>query len=234
MFIALYIPADRLPNLERLSASPPDALIIDLEESVAPENLKSAREGLACLVDRLRPIGSSMAIRINGLDTSSGFKDLRALDKLPQDIALVLPKPVNTAALKRAAETGRELWIMGEERDIAENISHYAHNFPSLTTVIIGIKDLCHSLGIVLEPSSNLLRAAARTIKQAAHTAQLRVIDGVAFGDDTQMEQAVLRSYHDKFEGLTAMMAKDIVRIRTFAATCQSDLILGNDTGAIQ
>jgi citrate lyase subunit beta / citryl-CoA lyase len=212
--IFLYLAADRPPNMDRLAQSPPDAIIIDLEESVVPENKDTARAGLPDLIAKLRTVNCPMAVRINSLHEALGLKDMEAAAQLPQDIALLVPKPINPATLQLLPAGDRELWVMGEEVGFAQNVTEYSKMLPKLTTVIIGIKDLSESMGLPLNPASTKLRAEAVAIKDAVTSAGLRMIDGVAFGDQVQIQAAVERARTAHFDGVTAMLARDIAVIR--------------------
>ncbi len=212
MRIILYLAADRKPNIERLTATPPDGFIVDLEESVADENAVMAREGIADLIEMLRPLDRPIAVRINGLDQEKGRDDLKAVDQLPEDIAVVIPKPI-TPELLAHLRINREFWLMGEEAGFEDDVAGYASSDPSLTTIIIGIKDLAESLHVPLQPDAEDLRAAACAIKTASHAAGLQVIDGVAFGDEVQIGAAVQRAKSDGFNGITCMLSRDIATI---------------------
>jgi citrate lyase beta subunit len=214
MDIILYLAANRLPNVEKLSLSPPDAIIIDLEESVPIDQAENARAGLVDFIETLRPLRCPLAVRINGMDNIAGKQDLKAVSALPADVALLVPKPINEEILTQTLFVAKELWVMGEEVGFAQNIAHYATLQKRLTTVIIGTKDLAESMGLPLNPAAPELRAGAVAIKDAVKAAGLRIIDGVAFGDETQIGAAVLRARDTGFDGVTAMLPRDIATIR--------------------
>lgn len=89
----LFIPGDSEKKLGKADASPADALILDLEDAVAPQHKPLARELVAAFL-RARPKSkrtSRIWVRINALDTDSALSDLSAVVAAAPD-GLMLPK----------------------------------------------------------------------------------------------------------------------------------------------
>ena len=90
----LFVPADGGSKLDKAMASGADAVIIDLEDSIAPERKDLARSGGAGVSQagarrqRQRP---RLLVRINGLDTGMTDADLDAIVAGRPD-AIVFPK----------------------------------------------------------------------------------------------------------------------------------------------
>lgn len=83
----LFVPGDRPERFARAAASGADAVILDLEDAVAPERKAYARECLRCHgLDRSRTI-----IRSNARTSPHFAADLAALREVPF-MALMLPK----------------------------------------------------------------------------------------------------------------------------------------------
>jgi citrate lyase subunit beta/citryl-CoA lyase len=89
----LFVPADGGPKLDKAMASGADAVIIDLEDSIAPERKVAARaaaleflKGAAAKKQRAR-----LLVRVNGLDTGMTDADLDAVVPGKPD-AIVFPK----------------------------------------------------------------------------------------------------------------------------------------------
>src|SRR5215468_4080065 len=77
----LFVPADGGSKLDKAMASGADAVIIDLEDSIAPERKDQAR---AAALDFLKRAGSArqrphLLVRINGLETGMTDADLGAI-----------------------------------------------------------------------------------------------------------------------------------------------------------
>jgi len=90
----LFVPADSERKLEKAKTSGADAIILDLEDSVAASALPKAR-GLAAEFLQNRS-AAEIWVRINPLDTDDAIEDLLAV--MPSAPAgIVLPKPRDAA-----------------------------------------------------------------------------------------------------------------------------------------
>lgn len=89
----LFVPADGGSKLDKAMASGADAVIIDLEDSIAPDRKDAARQ--ACL-DYLKTVSSKterprLLVRINGIETGHTDADLAAVVPGRPD-AILFPK----------------------------------------------------------------------------------------------------------------------------------------------
>ena len=76
----LFVPADGGTKLDKAMASGADAVIIDLEDSIAPERKRRrAPSALAFLKERTEQRRPRLLVRINGLDTGMTDADLDAI-----------------------------------------------------------------------------------------------------------------------------------------------------------
>src|SRR6478752_4930399 len=87
----LSVPAINPRALEKTHQLDCDAVIFDLEDSVAPEKKAEARENLAAFLQGKPLEGKERIIRINGLDTNWGRADMELISALEPD-AVLLPK----------------------------------------------------------------------------------------------------------------------------------------------
>jgi citrate lyase subunit beta / citryl-CoA lyase len=89
----LFVPADGGSKLDKAMASGADAVIIDLEDSIAPERKDQARAAaLSFLKDATaKTARPRILVRINGLDTGMTDADLEAVVPGKPD-AIVFPK----------------------------------------------------------------------------------------------------------------------------------------------
>ena len=74
----LYMPGLNERALEKAKSLPADALILDLEDSVAPEGKVAARENVCAAVKGGGYGRRELVIRVNAIETSWGMDDLRA------------------------------------------------------------------------------------------------------------------------------------------------------------
>ena len=107
----LFVPADGGPKLDKAFASGADAVILDLEDSIAPERKETARKAA---FDFLKSAGLKkdrprLLVRINGLDTGMIDADLDAIVAGSPD-AVLFPKAEGGASVAHldAKLTARE------------------------------------------------------------------------------------------------------------------------------
>ncbi|SCW90440.1 citrate lyase subunit beta / citryl-CoA lyase [Sphingobium faniae] len=93
----LFVPADRPERFAKAAASGADALILDLEDSVAPEKKDAGRAAIAQWLAGERPVKTF--VRVNPLDGGLTVADLAAV--LPgRPDGLVLPKSEGAASVE--------------------------------------------------------------------------------------------------------------------------------------
>lgn len=116
---ALYLPASNPRAIEKARTLPCDAVILDLEDAVAPEMKVNARMA-AVAAFAAGGFGHRLKVlRINALDTEWGADDLAAAATLDIDAVLV-PKVNGPGDVARydtafaAAQPGMKLWVMIE------------------------------------------------------------------------------------------------------------------------
>src|SRR5215831_10842963 len=100
----LFVPADSARKLDKAMSSGADALIIDLEDSIALDGKARAREAAAAflknaMTNSQRPY---LMVRVNGLRTGLTDADLDAIAPAKPD-AIMLPKAEGGAAIAHAA-----------------------------------------------------------------------------------------------------------------------------------
>ena len=108
----LYMPGSNVRALEKAKTLPVDGVIVDLEDSVAPEAKETARKQAADAVKAGGFGGREVFIRINGVDSPWHADDLSAAARAAPDVILV-PKVSNPDTLELI---GRRLLDMGTDR----------------------------------------------------------------------------------------------------------------------
>ncbi|MEQ1489487.1 MAG: aldolase/citrate lyase family protein, partial [Terricaulis sp.] len=103
----LYMPGANAKALEKAKTLPADVLLLDLEDSVAPEAKETARDQVASAVRGGGYGKREVVVRINGVGTPWCADDLQELVTTPPDGVLV-PK----------VETAKQIHDLGVALDI--------------------------------------------------------------------------------------------------------------------
>jgi citrate lyase subunit beta / citryl-CoA lyase len=97
----LFVPGDRPDRMEKALGAGADALILDLEDSVAPQNKQVARHEVAHFLNQHNE--TRIFVRVNPLDGPDNEKDLNAVLPSHPD-GIVLPKSEGGASVTELAK----------------------------------------------------------------------------------------------------------------------------------
>ncbi|PYF98267.1 citrate lyase subunit beta / citryl-CoA lyase [Georgenia satyanarayanai] len=111
----LYVPGDRPDRVAKALASAADAVIVDLEDAVAPGVKDAARGHVAELLADVPP-ERAVQVRVNAAGTPWHDDDVATVAALPAHVGLRLPKAEDPAAVAALAGRvgGRELHLLVE------------------------------------------------------------------------------------------------------------------------
>ena len=183
---ALYMPGANARALEKGRSLPADVLILDLEDSVAPEAKAEARSSIAAALAEGGYGHREIAVRVNGLDTPWGEADLKAVAGMGCHAAL-LPK-VETAsmvieALKvldaAGAPESLAIWCMMETPLGVLNAREIAFASPRVGCLLMGTSDLAKDLKARHTPDRLAFLYALQRCILAARAAGVGILDGV-------------------------------------------------------
>jgi citrate lyase subunit beta/citryl-CoA lyase len=210
----LYMPGSNARALEKAKSLPADALILDLEDAVAPEAKEAARIQVCAAVKAGGYGRRELVIRINGLDTPWGAADLAAAVAAAPD-AILVPKPVSGGDIVRAAQAligapdRTRLWAMIETPLAILNIAEIAAAAKApgarLACFVMGTNDLVKETRADLSknrrPALYWLSAAIT----AARAYGLDALDGVynSFRDAEGYRRECLHGRALGFDGKT-------------------------------
>jgi citrate lyase subunit beta / citryl-CoA lyase len=183
----LYMPGSNARALEKAKTLPADALILDLEDAVAPDAKEMARAQV-CEAVKAGGFGPrEVIIRINGFATPYGMADFAsALDAKPD--AILLPKvesPEDLDHARKNAPSGCkiELWAMIETPLAIFNLKDIARAAASaelpLTCFVLGTNDLIKATRAQAQADRLPLIAWLSLTVAAARAFGLTVSDGV-------------------------------------------------------
>jgi (S)-citramalyl-CoA lyase len=150
----LFTPGTRPDRFAKASAVGADVAIIDLEDSVAPNEKESAREVALGYLASPRSARARLALRINGLDKAAGVADVNALLHVRTwPDFLVLPKTETSGHLqildRLLAAAGANTHLIGIVESAAglAAVEAISAATPRLAGLMLGAADLAADLG---------------------------------------------------------------------------------------
>jgi citrate lyase subunit beta/citryl-CoA lyase len=215
----LYMPGSNARALDKARTLPADALILDLEDAVAPEQKALAREQVCAAVTTGGYGGRELIIRTNGLDTAWGKDDLVAAAKAGPD-AVLLPK-VESAAQVQAAEAllkasgapdKTAIWCMMETPKGILHAEEIASASKRLAVFVMGTSDLVKDLNAQHTPLRLPVITSLGLCMLAARAYGLSILDGVYLDldDEAGFEAACKQGLELGFDGKTLIHPKTI------------------------
>jgi citrate lyase subunit beta/citryl-CoA lyase len=186
----LYMPGSNARALEKARSLPADALILDLEDAVAPEAKEAARAQVCAAAKAGGYGGREVVIRINALDTAWGEADLEAAAAAGPD-AVLIPKPGSGADIERAtqalasagAPARTRLWAMIETPAAILNVAEIAaaarRPGARLACFVMGTNDLVKETRAELSGDRREALYWLSAAVTAARASGLDVLDGV-------------------------------------------------------
>jgi len=216
----LFVPADRPERFAKAAASGADALILDLEDSVAPERKRAGREAIAAWLADERKVPTF--VRVNPLDGDLTTDDLGAV--LPgRPDGIVLPKSEGSQCVRRLvalmeAQTGGRcalppiLPIATETPTAIFQLGTYQEVTERLAGLTWGAEDLPAAIGAATSREEDGSYTAPYEMVRSlclfgAHAAQTLALETVFPRIDAPDALAayVARARRDGFTGMMAV-----------------------------
>jgi citrate lyase subunit beta/citryl-CoA lyase len=185
----LYMPGSNARAIEKARTLPADCIVLDLEDSVAPD-AKAAARAQACEAVKAGGFGPrEVIVRINGLDTGWWRDDIAAAAAVKPD-AILVPKVSSPGHLEEIAERLADLsadrriqiWAMMETPLAVLNAAAIAaakDGRTRLSVFVMGTNDLAKDTRARIAPGREALRPWLMTCLAAARAHGLDILDGV-------------------------------------------------------
>lgn len=208
----LYMPGSNARALEKAKTLPADAVILDLEDAVAPDAKSEARDQVCSAVKAGGYGGREVIIRVNGLDTPWGEDDLKAAAHAGPD-AILLPK-IESAAMVQEAEqkivaagapTATALWCMMETPRGILHAEEIAGSSGRLACFVMGTSDLTKDLHSLHTPARLPMLTSLAICLLAARADGLAILDGVYLDlkNEAGFRDACMQGLEYGFDGKT-------------------------------
>ena len=239
----LFVPGDASAKIAKAAASNADALILDLEDSVALSRKKEAR-GIAATALRQRVSGAQYWVRVNPRASGMTLADLAAVIPAGPD-GIVLPKSESgtdivtlshyldafEAAASLAPGRTRILPIATETPGSVFNLDTYNLANPRLAGLTWGAEDLPAAVGATASRKedkslSDLCRFARALCIAGAAAAAVPAIETVYpdFRDLTGLRAYVAQGRRDGFTGMMAIHPNQVAIINEVMSPSAAEL----------
>ncbi len=215
----LYMPGSNPRALAKGRELPADALILDLEDAVAPDAKAAGRGAIAvALADKAAYGHRELVVRVNGLDTAWGHGDLVAMAEAGAD-AILLPKVESADMVRRAvaaldaagAPAELPIWCMLETpRGVLKALEIADH--ARVACFVMGTSDLTKDL-LARHTADRLpMLTALQLCLLAARAAGISIVDGVHLdlNDEDGLRAACEQGRDLGFDGKTLIHPKQI------------------------
>ncbi|MFQ5511954.1 MAG: aldolase/citrate lyase family protein [Candidatus Krumholzibacteriia bacterium] len=217
----LYLPGNEPKFMLNAGIHKPDGIILDLEDSVHPDEKDAARLVVRNALRAVDFLGAERMVRINQMPR--GLEDVDAV--APESPDLVLIPKVETAddvrlvrdRIERARNRGRDggaVWLMPiiESALGVENAFEIAGAADTVVALTIGLEDYTADLGVRKTREGLESHFARSRLVNAARAAGVQAIDSVYgdVGDMSGLETWARRSRDMGFEGMGCIHPRQI------------------------
>jgi citrate lyase subunit beta/citryl-CoA lyase len=182
----LSVPSINTRALEKVHDLDCDAVIFDLEDSVAFEKKIEARENLRQLFRKSPLTETVTVIRINPLDSDFGRADMEFVIEVLPD-AVLIPKVEQFSDVQAVADILSDaglaenvaIWAMIETPNGVLNAAAIAAADERLQCLVVGLNDLRKATGVLPEPGRSYLVPWLMQILLVGRAHGMLVIDSV-------------------------------------------------------
>jgi citrate lyase subunit beta/citryl-CoA lyase len=215
-----------------------DGVILNLEDAVAPARKERARREVAAILATGVFGAAERIVRINPLDTDSGFADLLEIAPHAPD-AILLSKVASADQVSCAAwaierlESIHELSMGGirimcmiETAAGVLSAPEIAHAHPRVSALLFGAADFSADVNCEITDDDRALLFAASQVVLAARSARIAAVDAphMRLGDTDGLELSVRRSRQLGFEGKSAIHPVQIPTIHSAFAPSREQI----------
>lgn len=214
----LYMPGANERALEKARTLPADALILDLEDAVAPDAKPDARDRVCAAAASGAYGHREVTIRCNGIGSRWHDQDVAAIATSGAD-AIVVPKVDDAAQVEvvsgalddGGAPAELAVWAMLETPLAVRNAAEIAGH-PRVEVLVMGTNDLVKELRAEAVPGREPIAHALQACVVGARVAGAVIVDGVfnALDDPEGFEAECVQGRRWGFDGKTLIHPRQI------------------------
>jgi citrate lyase subunit beta/citryl-CoA lyase len=227
------MPGANVRALEKARGIAADALILDLEDAVAPDAKASARDNVVKALAEGGYGKRELFVRINGLETPWGHSDTLAAANSKADVVLV-PKVESAAQVRQVATildqagapSSLSIWVMMETPLGVLNAAEIAQSHPRLAGFVMGTNDLAKDLRCDHTPMRLPMITSLGIALLAARGYGLSIVDGVYndLENEAGFNESLLQGKELGFDGKTLIHPKQVARANEVFAPSAADV----------
>ena len=223
----LYVPGSSEKALKKSSTLDVDAIIYDLEDSVATNAKQDARQAIIDIVNSGVNKNKEQVVRINSIQSDIGKDDIKVLEHCNPD-AILIPK-INDAkdineCEKYLKNKETKIWVMMETALSIVNAYDIAKSSKHLKCFVMGTNDLSTELGLEEGLKRTALQTSFEKCMMATKAYKLSILDGVYndIKDAKGFEEECIYSHGLGFDGKTLIHPAQIdICNRVFTPTAE-------------
>lgn len=229
----LYMPGSNPRALDKGRSLPCDAIVMDLEDAVAPEAKQAARDAIAEALAAGGYGSREILIRVNGLDTPWGHDDLIFAASQPAH-GVVLSKVESGGAVRQAesllirngAPEVMGLWCMIETPRGVLAVQEIAAATPRMAGLMLGTNDLAKELHCLHTADRLPMMTSFGLCILAARAYGLAILDGVHadLNDDAGFAAICQQGVELGFDGKTLIHPKTIAAANAAFSPREEDI----------
>jgi citrate lyase subunit beta/citryl-CoA lyase len=218
----LFVPGNRPERFAKAWESGADAVVVDLEDAVAPDHKNEARDALAGWLARERPV----MIRVNARDTPWFAQDAQ-LGKLRGVAGIVLPKAERAADiidLVSCTKNRLPIFPLIESAKGMMNALEIARA-PFVLQLMFGTLDFCADMNMASDGDE--LNSFRAELVMVSRVAGIRApIDGVtpAIDDQDALHADTLNAKRRGFAGKLCIHPKQVAKVNQCFAPSASEV----------
>jgi citrate lyase subunit beta / citryl-CoA lyase len=219
----LFVPAHSKKHVQSAVRLRPDAVILDLEDGVAPDDKPAARAGLQQAQQLLAEANIPCILRVNS-DAENMTQDFVAAD-CSTLAAVIVPKCTNVQSLKAVPKQVGKLIALVESPVAIRNL-HAIAALKSVDAMMFGSEDYAAEMGV--SPNAKAIEHAVALVAIAA-TAAGKPAYGVAgslanFSDRDGFRREIELTRDLGFSGALAIHPAQLPIIKTVFAPTQNEI----------
>ena len=221
----LFVPGDRPERFAKAASAGAHAIIIDLEDAVAPEDKAGARSNILTYLDTVKD--ENVLVRIIDAESADYEKDL-VVAKHPNLSGVILPKANKRHVTALARKLDRPVWPLVETIVGVSEVGDFAQQ-PNVARLLLGTIDLSLEMGLdMTHPAGKAMldQARFRLVSASAMAKLAAPIDGVfpSLENETGLADAAQYARASGMGGMMCIHPRQISAVHDAFSPTQAEL----------